>query len=94
LFFKRIRSFFRDCRYKPKKESSNTNIPPEEKEEVFVHNSMLKRIRFGEETDALDREKCPDCGVARGMIHAWGCDIEQCPECGGQLWSCISPKKQ
>jgi hypothetical protein len=38
-------------------------------------------------------DPCPDCDVAPGEIHEWGCDIEQCPYCGGQLISCDCRRK-
>jgi hypothetical protein len=32
--------------------------------------------------------KCPDCYVAPGRLHHFGCDQERCPKCGCQLIGC------
>lgn len=39
--------------------------------------------------DPHDRpQRCRDCGVGIGSMHAPDCIIEQCPHCGGQYVSC------
>ena len=44
----------------------------------------------GEPYDSYEQAKtpCHDCGVLRGQIHVFGCDIEQCPVCKGQKLGC------
>lgn len=60
----------------------------------------LDRIPYGEETEETlgedgpplyiprDSERCHDCQVERGELHAKGCDVEQCPVCRTQLIGC------
>ena len=57
-------------------------------EYVFCNHKKYLRLRYGQETWVDRRKPCPDCGVLRGGLHHWGCDIEQCPDCGGQMISC------
>ena len=36
----------------------------------------------------MKKARCPDCGVAEGQIHHYGCNVERCPFCGRQLIAC------
>ncbi len=51
--------------------------------------NTFHRLRYGEDgwSDDLDFP-CHDCGVGRGEVHHFGCDMERCPRCNGQLISC------
>lgn len=67
------------------------------------NNTLYPRIKWGDETDFLIKEKnypneyihfdenrtyCPDCIAKRGEYHMNLCDIEVCPKCGQQLITC------
>ncbi|MFC1625974.1 SMI1/KNR4 family protein [Patescibacteria group bacterium] len=71
----------------------------EKKEEDYIRESEelekthLKgrlRIKYGFEKEdwEADKYKCHDCGVTRGQVHIFGCDVESCPICKEQLISC------
>ena len=57
---------------------------------INVHGRPFDRIRRGSPEDLLGERDipCHDCSVAKGQLHAWGCDSERCPNCQGQLLSC------
>jgi hypothetical protein len=52
----------------------------------------VDRIPFGSEPVAdpsmIPAGPCHDCGVERGDVHWFGCDMELCPNCGAQLIGC------
>jgi hypothetical protein len=49
-----------------------------------------ERIIYGSEKDDRGAEEhdCRDCGIAKGLFHLPGCDVEECPKCGARAISC------
>jgi hypothetical protein len=58
---------------------------------IVLTGKSYSVIRFGSEPDdwpGYGATACPDCAVAPGGIHHFGCDIEQCPRCREQFITC------
>ena len=57
---------------------------------VEIGGKLLERVRYGKEREdwGADRGPCHDCGVVKGELHIFGCDVERCPVCDGQLTFC------
>lgn len=58
--------------------------------QVELGGKLVDRVRYGDEEDdwGADRAPCHDCGVVKGELHIFGCDVERCPLCGSQLIFC------
>ena len=41
-----------------------------------------------EEEWGADRQPCHDCGVTKGELHIFGCDVERSPNCSEQVIYC------
>lgn len=57
---------------------------------LSVDGRNFDRVRYGDEKDhwEADYGPCHDCGVRRGEVHIFGCDVERCPVCGGKVVYC------
>jgi hypothetical protein len=57
---------------------------------IEIAGKPFELVRYGCEMDywGVERGACHNCGVAKGELHVWGCDIERCLACGGQVIFC------
>lgn len=63
---------------------------------LLIEGTLYARLPYGSPEEYLAvvagddyaTRLCHDCWVAKGQIHAQGCDVETCPRCKGQLLSC------
>ena len=55
-----------------------------------IAGKKFDRVRYGDEKEdwGADRQPCHDCGVRKGEVHIFGCDVKRCPVCGGQVIYC------
>jgi len=53
---------------------------------IEIAGAVMERVRYGSETDdcGADVGPCHDCGVVKGELHIWGCDVERCPAAAGR----------
>ena len=53
---------------------------------IEITGESFARVRYGSEAEdwGAARAACHNCGVAKGELHIWGCDVERCPACGAR----------
>lgn len=57
---------------------------------ALIDGVQCRRVLYGKESYdcGADHKRCHDCGVIKGYVHLFWCDVEDCPACGEQLFSC------
>ena len=62
-----------------------------DEEDWVLNGATYKPIPYGSGACAAGGQgaaRCPDCGVARGRYHHFGCALEACPRCHRQVLTC------